>query len=141
LGFTSYRYNIGHMATFQLYWWRNTSGEIPCIISGTNGHLNRTNERSIISKYMMLKTNTFNCNRFCEIRENKFYIRNVGFSSWHRLPTSYVGKMWFGNLSCNGTEADIMQCRKPTGSVFEPYILRNHENGHWLYCFGKSNNN
>jgi hypothetical protein len=27
------------MATFQLNWWRETSGALPCIISGTNGHL------------------------------------------------------------------------------------------------------
>ena len=35
LGFTSHRHFIGHMATFQLYWWRKTSGALPCNISGT----------------------------------------------------------------------------------------------------------
>jgi hypothetical protein len=29
---------------FQLYWWRNISGALPCIISGTNGHLSRTTD-------------------------------------------------------------------------------------------------
>jgi hypothetical protein len=32
------------MATFQLFWWRKTSGALPCIISGTNGHLTRTTD-------------------------------------------------------------------------------------------------
>jgi IS1 family transposase len=32
LGFTSHRHNIGHIATFKLYWWRKTSGALPCII-------------------------------------------------------------------------------------------------------------
>jgi hypothetical protein len=44
LGFTSYRHSIGHIATFQLDWWRKTSGALPCIISGTNGHLSRTTD-------------------------------------------------------------------------------------------------
>jgi hypothetical protein len=35
---------IGHMATFQLYWWRKTSGALPCINSGTNGHMSRTTD-------------------------------------------------------------------------------------------------
>jgi hypothetical protein len=30
------------MVRFQLYWWRKTSGALPCIISGTNRHLSRT---------------------------------------------------------------------------------------------------
>jgi hypothetical protein len=29
--------SFGHIATFQLYWWRKTSGALPCIILGTNG--------------------------------------------------------------------------------------------------------
>jgi hypothetical protein len=36
--------SIGHIATFQLYWWRKTSGALPCIISGTDGHLSRTTD-------------------------------------------------------------------------------------------------
>jgi hypothetical protein len=43
-GFTSHRHSIGHVATFQLYWWKKTSGAPPCIISGTNGHLSRTTD-------------------------------------------------------------------------------------------------
>jgi hypothetical protein len=42
LDFTSHRHSICHMATFQLYWWRKTSGTLPCIILGTNGQLSRT---------------------------------------------------------------------------------------------------
>jgi hypothetical protein len=30
--------------TFQLYWWRKTSGALPCIISNTNGHPSRTTD-------------------------------------------------------------------------------------------------
>jgi hypothetical protein len=44
VGFTSHRHSIGHIATFQLYWWRRTSGALLCIISGTNGHLSRTTD-------------------------------------------------------------------------------------------------
>jgi hypothetical protein len=29
---------------FQPYWWRKTSCALPCIISGTNGHLSRTTD-------------------------------------------------------------------------------------------------
>jgi hypothetical protein len=29
------------VATFQLYWWRNTSGAFPRIISDMNGHMSR----------------------------------------------------------------------------------------------------
>jgi hypothetical protein len=35
LGFKSHRHSIGHSATFQLYWWRKTSGALPCTITGT----------------------------------------------------------------------------------------------------------
>jgi hypothetical protein len=48
LGFTSHRHSIEHIATFQLYLCRNTSGALPCIISGTNGHFSRTTEASWI---------------------------------------------------------------------------------------------
>jgi hypothetical protein len=41
-GFTLHRHSIGHIATFQLYWWWKTSGALPCITSGTNGHLMST---------------------------------------------------------------------------------------------------
>jgi hypothetical protein len=44
LGLTSHQHSIGHMATLQLYWWRKTSDALPCIISGTNGHLSRTTD-------------------------------------------------------------------------------------------------
>jgi hypothetical protein len=44
LSFTSHLHSIGHLATFQLYWWRKTSGALPCVISGTNEHLSRTND-------------------------------------------------------------------------------------------------
>jgi hypothetical protein len=44
LGFTLHQHKISHMTTFQLYWWRKTSGALPCIISGTNGHLSRTTD-------------------------------------------------------------------------------------------------
>lgn len=33
LGFTLHWLSIGHIATFQLYWWRKTSCALPCIIS------------------------------------------------------------------------------------------------------------
>jgi hypothetical protein len=42
LGITSHRHSKGHMATFQLYWWRKISGALLWIISGTNGYLSRT---------------------------------------------------------------------------------------------------
>jgi hypothetical protein len=29
------------MMTFQVYWWRKTSGTLPYIIAGTIGHLSR----------------------------------------------------------------------------------------------------
>jgi hypothetical protein len=35
--FTSHRHRIGHISTFQLYWWKKTSGPFQCIISVTNG--------------------------------------------------------------------------------------------------------
>jgi hypothetical protein len=44
LDFTSHRHSIGPFATFQLYWWRKTSGALPCIISGPNGHSSRTTD-------------------------------------------------------------------------------------------------
>ena len=43
LSFTSHQQCKGYLATFQLYWWRKTLGAPPCIISGTNWHLSRTN--------------------------------------------------------------------------------------------------
>jgi hypothetical protein len=42
---TSHQHNIDHMGTFQVYWWRNTSGASLCVITGTNGHLSRTDLR------------------------------------------------------------------------------------------------
>jgi hypothetical protein len=33
LGLTLHCHSIGHIATFQLYWWGKTSGALPCIIS------------------------------------------------------------------------------------------------------------
>jgi hypothetical protein len=42
LWFTTRRQSIGHMTTFQRYWWRKTSGALSCIISGTNCYLSRT---------------------------------------------------------------------------------------------------
>jgi hypothetical protein len=42
VGLTSHQQSTGHMATFQLYWWRKTSGTPLYIISGTNRHLSRT---------------------------------------------------------------------------------------------------
>jgi hypothetical protein len=46
LGFTSHRHSIGHLATFQLYWWRKTSGTPPSMLLGTNGLLSRTTDVS-----------------------------------------------------------------------------------------------
>ncbi|XP_060576606.1 uncharacterized protein LOC132733894 [Ruditapes philippinarum] len=94
-------------------------------------------KRSIFSKHMKVKTNTFYCNRFCVIRENEFYIRNVGFSSGnHLLGEAYINKnAWSGYLSCNGTEADIMQCEKPSSFRFVPYVRSETDIGTWLYCF------
>jgi hypothetical protein len=47
-----HRHIIGHKATFQLYWWRKTSGALSCIISGTNVQttftVSKTYSRSII---------------------------------------------------------------------------------------------
>jgi hypothetical protein len=42
VGFTSHQYCKGCMATFQLNWWKKTSGVLPCIISDMNRHLSRT---------------------------------------------------------------------------------------------------
>jgi hypothetical protein len=36
--------SIGHMATFQFYWWRKTSGGLLYIISGRNRHLSKTTD-------------------------------------------------------------------------------------------------
>ncbi|XP_060595828.1 uncharacterized protein LOC132749916 isoform X2 [Ruditapes philippinarum] len=91
---------------------------------------------------MMVKTNTFHCNRFCEMREKKFYIRNVGFSSAYHfrdfIESIGVGG-WFGNLSCNGSETDIMQCVGPLRFGFAPIfnIWKRHilSVRTWLYCF------
>ena len=37
---------VDYTATFQLYWWRKTSGAPPCIIPGMSGHLSRTTDVS-----------------------------------------------------------------------------------------------
>jgi hypothetical protein len=47
IGLKSHRHSIGHIATFQLYWWRNTSDALSCFISGTNGHLSKNHRRSV----------------------------------------------------------------------------------------------
>ena len=39
-----HQYCNGYMATFQLYWWRKTSGAPLCIISGMSRHLSRTTD-------------------------------------------------------------------------------------------------
>jgi hypothetical protein len=49
LGVPSHWHSIGHIATFQLYWCRKISGALPCIISGTNGHLSRTTDVPLAS--------------------------------------------------------------------------------------------
>ena len=41
LGFKSHQH-IGYVATFQLYWWKKTSGTSQYIFSGTSRHLSRT---------------------------------------------------------------------------------------------------
>jgi hypothetical protein len=37
LGFTSHQHSIDLTATFQLYWWRKTSGALPCFIPAQTG--------------------------------------------------------------------------------------------------------
>ena len=38
---TLHQHCKGYIATFQLYWWRKTSGAPSCIVSGMSGHLSR----------------------------------------------------------------------------------------------------
>ncbi|XP_060563948.1 lysyl oxidase homolog 2-like [Ruditapes philippinarum] len=68
--------------------------------------------------------------------------RTGGFSTGdHSLGSSHDRKAWLRSLSCDGTEADIMQCVSPLSFSFQPSHTFVSKRGTWLYCFGKSNNN
>jgi hypothetical protein len=92
LGFTPHLQIIGHMATSQLYWWKQTPGALPCMISGKNGHMSRTTcvpyytfvmyHYTIIYVYCILHID------FCQEDKDK---ADVGWLS------KYTGKSW---LNC-----------------------------------------
>jgi hypothetical protein len=46
MGLTSHQQSVGHMETFQLYWWRVAPSALLFIISSINRHPSRNNDVS-----------------------------------------------------------------------------------------------
>ena len=58
VGFTSHQHCEGNMATFQLYWWRKTSGALRVLFQERTSRTTDVSERHMCVRYLNYQYNS-----------------------------------------------------------------------------------